>query len=429
MYAERVSTGTLTLRATTGDATARLNNFGAASSFKPAAAGSSVGINLGDVTFSEFSGAASTISSVAGSSYFQANDSYLGVVNATGGTAGSAYVALKNAPTLSRITFTSSGGINNIDATVAGVTLKATGSQTSTQMVVGVGGSVNGSLSQSIADGISSFFTSSEDSTYTLSTDAEDLARYFYKSEGINATNIDLGTVALINDQPVGALSLSATKGLAALLIADSQVVSKMAGTVSSEGNDFTPTSGTSSTVSVSGQSAVMYAERVDVGRINLTATSKIDLSLIDSFVLNSTTFSSLGEISSFTAGTISLQSQTAEVMLNDSYFGTLDLTKVSGASSISVLFDGSNTAIANLPAGYRPQVALKASNGIKDTIKLFETSPYSGKYTVTGFELGNDELYNNNQIISYSGNKFSNDAVTIVGSSIVIDFDHPMLS
>ena len=414
--------GNLTVTSSTGDAKRTLQNTAVVSSSKLAANGSSVGIRLGDATFSSFSGAASTISSVTGSSYFQAKDSYLGAVNATGGTAGGAFVGLKNAPTLSRITFASSGGINNIDATVAGVTLKATGSQTSTQMVVGVGGSVNGSLSQSITDGISSFFTSSEDSTYTLSTDAEDLARYFYKSDDTNGTDIALGTVALINDQPVGAISLSATKGLAALLIADSQVVSKMAGTISSEGNDFTPNSATPSTVSVSGQSAVMYAERVDVGRINLTATSKIDLSLIDSFVLNSPTFSARGEISSFTAGTISLQSQTAEVMLNDSYFGTLDLTKVSGASNISFVFD-SNIATANLPAGYAPQVALKASNGVKDTIKLFDSSPYSGKYTVTGFELGKDELYNNNQIIAYSGNKFSNDAVKIVGSSIIIDF------
>jgi hypothetical protein len=419
----KIINGSLTETSTSGDAKRSLQNTAVASSIKPAAAGSSVGLHLGDATFSSFSGAASTISSVGGSAYFQAKDSYLGTVSATGGTAGGAFVMLSNAPTLSSVTYTSKSGINNVDANFAGVTLTAKGSQTSTQMVVAGSGSINGSLSQSIANRISSFFSSSEDSTYTLSTDADDLARYFYKPDGSNGTNIDLGAVALINDQPIGTLSLSATKGLAGLLIADSQVLSKMAGTVSSEGDDFAPTSATTSTVAVSGQSAVMYAERVHIGKINLTAASKIDLSLIDSFVLNSTTFSAQGQISSFIAGTISLQSQSAEVMLNDSYFGTLDLTKVSGVSNISIVFDESNISIANLPAGYAPQVALKASNGFKDTIELLESSPYAGKYTVTGFELGKDELYYNDKIISYSGNKFSSDAVKIVGSSIIIDF------
>jgi len=392
---------------------------------------SGYGIARGEVFFGVVAGGSLNVSAAMGSAYLDARDSTAGKIKVTGGTSGGAYALLKNTPTISGLTFTKIIDTNDysVNGTLAKLTVSSAGSQTTSQVLAGLGDTDTGSLSDRLTNAMASFFSNeydeSEESFYYLNSEPEDIARYFYQKNGDVDEDITLGAVAMVSEQFVGAIAVTAQKGLAVLVLADVLVANSVAGSVS-EGEDFIASAVAPAAVSVTGERAVLHAEGVIMGALSINGAQKINLYLVDSLVAKTIQYSLDGEIVSFAGETISVTSQngaySAEIVLNDTYFKNLNLSEVTGSSKVSIIFDGAENALT-VSDRYNPEIALKASNGKVDYIELIETVAYEGKYLVTGFELGTDRVTYNGIDIEYS-TVFSFNAIKVVGvNSIEIDF------
>jgi hypothetical protein len=428
LHAESCGMGATTITATSANAKAYLYDATVGSALTIA----SYGLDSAISNLSALTGAALKVVATTGSAYLNAQNSYAGAVTVTGGTAGGAFALMRNVPLLASITYlpNKAGTAYTITANTAALTLSAKGSQSTLEALDGIGNSTDTVLSTRLSTAITNIFsTDGVDDSYALSTSAEEIAHYFYTDTEDGEAGIDLGAVALINESPMAAITITATQGLSALVIANGGVISSLKGSESIDTGDTSITAVTPATVTVKGQSAVLHAENTQMGAVTLSGTNKVDLTLLDSIVAKKMVFSTDGSISSFEGASISVTQSavnaglTNAILLNDAYFSKLDLSNVAGKSAISVVFDGSDNAPVN-SSTVIPEIALKATNGVEDVINLYELEAYSGKYKITGFDLTLDKLYYDDVQISASG-QYDTVSVSIVGTTVLIDFSY----
>jgi hypothetical protein len=126
-----------------------------------------------------------------------------------------------------------------------------------------------------------------------------------------------------------------------------------------------------------------------------------------------------------------------AIVDIEDSYFSGIDLSKVLGASHVSLLnTDGGYDRQAVLKTGDAlsttvnvPVIALKSANGFSDYLYFQELDDAEGVYKVTGFDVGVDNLIVNGTSVDFTNlSSLLGATVALVGvpginTSFVVNF------